>query len=278
MKVPALKVVLLTSLVMWAGISQAASVISCASQSAKILAKGDKLTLDHGDAPDAYGEACHDSPYWQRLGTQWDSETSAANSDPTDDGVLWQTLQSDGTWSDYSNTASIEQGATVRFQFSFTRNVKGTGHTYDQLKAWVDWNQDFDWSDSGELLKEYTWQKNMDSEGNLDGSDVYNNLGGYYNSDDLHGFFYQELTIPLDAVLGDTWMRARVACSESIQNNGYGVLSPTGYLFQGEVEDYLLTITKKTTPSTEVPEPSILAAMLSGLILIGFRRKSVKKS
>ncbi|MBD1390872.1 hypothetical protein IC617_15675 [Neiella sp. HB171785] len=282
MKLLAVKITLLTSLALMSGLSYAGSVISCSSKS---------INLDYGNAS-GYAQACHETPTWQRLGSSWDSEAANTNGDATDsDGVKWRIKQSDGSWSDYSNTATLEQGDTVEFQFSFTRSTTGYAHNYDQLKAWVDWDQDFKFEGrkKGELLTKVTWDKNRDSEGNIDGGgdpnrslgwiDSTNHSLGYVkNSADTHGFFYQTITIPMDAMIGDTWMRVRVACSESIVNNGGGVLRPKGYLYQGEVEDYLLTIAKKTT-ITKVSEPSAIALMMAGFLLMVARaRKKARVS
>ncbi|GGA85704.1 hypothetical protein GCM10011369_29680 [Neiella marina] len=276
MKSLAVKITLLTGLALLSGMSYAGSVVSCSSKAAN--------TLDYGNAGAGYAQACHDNPTWQRLGSSWDSEAVNSGDDATDsDGVMWRVQQADGSWSDYSNTAELQQGDTVEFQFSFTRSTTGNAHDYDQLKAWIDWDQDAAWQLDGELLTEVTWDKNRDSEGNIDGGGTENRslgwidpsnqaLGYVRNSDDTHGFFYQTITIPMDAMIGDTWMRVRVACSESIHRDGSGVMKPEGYLYQGEVEDYLLTIAKKTT-ITKVSEPSAIALMMAGFLLMVARAR-----
>ena len=278
MKMLIIRMLLLTSLALCAGLSHASSVVSCA-------AKVDH-SLDYGDAPTGYGEACHDTPQWQRLGTEWDSESASANSDSEDDGVVWKIKQEDGSWSDWSNSAELQQGDTVKFRFNFTRSTTGQEHTYDQLKAWVDLNGDNSWTDQGigqggELIKKVTWQKDEEYV-KVDGkkrfqldatpSTNWNTMGQYYNSNDIQAYFFKKMTIPMDSVIGDTWMRVRVACSESIDKYGAGVLHATGYYNQGEVEDYLLTI-KAAAKKVPVPEPSTFAVVMAGLFALMMRRK-----
>ena len=94
-----------------------------------------------------------------------------------------------------------------------------------------------------------------------------------YNSNITFANFYKKLTIPLDAMLGDTWMRVRLVCENSIsQYSANQILDATGYQHQGEVEDYKLTIVAKTAT---VPEPATLFMFALGIFALGAKRKKL---
>ncbi|WP_440876467.1 PEP-CTERM sorting domain-containing protein [Thalassotalea sp. PLHSN55] len=252
-----------------------ASVTSCASKSGN--------SLDYGDAPSDYGQACHDTNRWQQLGDSWDTESAGAaasvgHDDGTDDGVVWKTSSDGGaTWSSYSSDNVITQGDKVKFKFTMNRSTNGN-HEYDALRAWVDWDQSNSW-DKDEKLKTVKWYKNIDADGNLDtSSNQSNSATGMNNSADTTDVFYKTLNIADDATTGDFWMRVRVVCSESIENWGGGKLLPTGYLYQGEVEDYQLNIVSKSVkPVVGVPEPSTLFIFALGLIGFGVQQRRNQK-
>ncbi len=253
----------------FSGLSQAGTVISCIDKSSA------SSQYDYGDAPSSYGSACHDTDRWQKLGNTWDTD-SAINSEgsdnATDDGVKWKTSSDGGnTWSSWSSNGALKQGDKVKFKFSVNRSNDGN-HQYDELKSWIDWNQDFNWSNTDEVIKMKRWYKNETKKGELDtSSSNFNNDLGTYNSNITFAKFYRTMTIPLDAVLGDTWMRVRVVCENSIsQYSANQVLDATGYQHQGEVEDYKLTIVAKTA---SVPEPSTLFIFALGLFALGVKRK-----
>lgn len=275
----------------------------------RVLDNQGNVVTDTYDGSYNYGKATHKNPTWQRLGTEWDSEWRHKNKD-TDDGVTWSVKQDNGSWSAFSNTEEFEAGDEVQFNFDMTRSIAGDNHYYDQLKAWVDWDQDGQWSEDEELISEI-WYKWHDATDEIDAtpstdqnsmltglvndasayrqsvytelstSDISSELANneiIYNSNDLSRTYSVTTTIPTDAALGDIWLRARVSCSESIYSDGNGnhTLDPTGYYFQGEVEDYLLTINKSEKPPTDIPEPATLGILLSGLGLIAFRQRKQK--
>lgn len=262
----------------FSGFSQAGTVISCVDKSNAHKMNGYSSNYDYGDAPSSYGVACHDTDRWQNLGNDWDvdSATNVVDSDnTTDDGVSWRTSSDGGnTWSDWSSDQVLRQGDQVEFKFEVTRSNDG-GHEYDELKAWVDWNQDSNWDNASEVVEQEVWNKNEAPDGTLDTSSPhYNGDLGTNNSNITFATFYETLNIPLDAVLGDTWMRARVVCENSLSQYSVNhVLDATGYQHQGEVEDYKLTVVAK---AVSVPEPSTL--FIFALSLIGLavkRRKSI---
>ncbi len=255
------------------GFSHISQAASCNSMSG--------YSLDYGDAPSSYGTACHDTDRWQKLGTDWDTESASSaaileHDNGTDDGVVWKTSSDNGvTWTAFSSDGEIKQGDIVKFKFTMTRSVDGN-HAYDALKVWFDWNDDGTFNERGkEVIKDTKWYKNVDAKGNENSdSNEYNKALEVNNNTDTVDTFTKKITIPDDMIAGDYWLRARVVCSESIENWGNGKLLSSGYLYQGEVEDYQLNIVaKKLEKPTEVPEPSTLMIFALGLIGLGLKRR-----
>nr|NQU89768.1 S8 family serine peptidase [Bacteroidota bacterium] len=117
---------------------------------------------------------------------------------------------------DISNTSGYGPGGYADYTGLVTEMEKGSnynltliiGNPYpgDDAQAWVDWNQDGDFDDSGE--------------GFLLGSGV--------------GPYFKTITVPQDAVSGYTTMRVRLV--------DYGALSPCGNTDYGETEDYTIRV------------------------------------
>jgi len=152
---------------------------------------------DYGDAPSSYGSVSHNIDFQNYLGAAIDGEdahlvSSAANGDDNDgvddeDGVLFP--------------AEIIRGATINIPVT----VRGLGY----LSAWIDWNGNGSFEDSGER--------------------VADNVGRGAGTVDL------SIDVPEDAViLAPTFARFRL--------NGNLLTSSTGSTEGGEVEDYQLTI------------------------------------
>lgn len=295
-----------------ANASFAGSYVSCSEKSHRNMDFSDSGTNSNNLS---YSSACHDTDQWQGLGDSWISKrlgdstytegstpdswdtedvsnpnAPAANHDNnTDDGVLWRTSTDPSNWtSNFGTTATLTQGEYVQFQFLFSRSVDGN-HLFDELKVWLDWNQDGHWDNTAqndEIITNVRWDK----DDNVDGSSVGNRSQSYCydngltwnndtdtcNSDDDFKLFTAQVQVPLDAQLGDTWLRARVTCENSLSfyDNNW-IMSPYGYLHQGEVEDYMVTIAeKKEEPPVNVSEPSSLLIMSPALLfLAGIRRK-----
>lgn len=257
--------------------------------------------MDYSDAPSSFGTACHDTDEWQRLGYSWDSESSPQPNDSSDDGVTWRTSSDDGvTWSAWSASGQLTQGDKVEFKFEVSRSQTGT-HEFDELKSWVDWNQSLNWDNSEVLIRE-RWSLDENKFGDVAGNvlyDQYNNdltnkareelktdLGRnsltdaelqateVYNNAALSRTYIAAYQIPTDSVLGDIWLRARIVCENSLHEYSDNmVLEANGWHHQGEVEDYKLTIVKKTV--VEVPEPTSLVLFAAGLFAIASRRKKL---
>ena len=203
---------------------------------------------EYGDAID-YGVATHTTGEWQRLGVLWDNEDEQLTDDLSDDGVSWST--------DGGSTfgGDLIRGEEVTFYFDMRRAPYGR-HDDDQIKVWVDWNGDLQFDNSTgsiEMILYDKWDKGITQiadniwkdNNNKDSSYVYD-----YPTNPpaiLQKTFTAKFDVPDDAVLGTTWLRARVSCDHLLLD------SPYGEYWQGEVEDYELNV---------VPVPS-------GIILAG---------
>lgn len=291
-----------TSIVLlgFSNLSFATKVVECSTRT---------NSVDYGNATGQAASACHDTPYWQRLGKTWNADTTKADETnlSTNDGVSWVTSADGGaTWVD---NGVLTSGGLVKFQFDVTRATTGN-HKYDLLKSWVDWNQDGSWDESEDIITK-KWWKNENSEGvattnsvggtldaNWDlttwedlGTEGSNNRNNnqwksqwnsgngrwekkIYNSNDTDATFLSDIiTIPVLDTLKDIWMRARVVCENSLERYADGMnLIATGYQDQGEVEDYKLTVAK-AGDSVDVPEPSTLFIFSIGLLALAARRK-----
>jgi hypothetical protein len=255
-------------------------------------------SYDYGDAT-GYSEACHATNNWQQLGVVgngedlrgdnagtspdggWTTETTQNSVDVGDNGVSWRVQNADGSWTAFGNEA-LTAGANVEFQFVVTRSNQGN-HEFDQLKAWGDWNDNGVFDDSEEIVDQ-KWYKVADS---FAAGNVLGNESGGFNNDPLvrngsanntirnSGITSEILIvstqIPVDAVISDTWIRARIICENSLTHadRDNNVFLATGYYHQGEVEDYKVAV-------TSVPEPTTLFVFGSALIGLVLSRKKSK--
>jgi hypothetical protein len=218
----------------------------------------------------------------------WNSADSQSNDtnnngeDSGDNGVSWRVADANGDFLGAYGQPELTQGQAVQFQFTVTRSDEGK-HQFDELKVWVDWNgqdgfnNDAINSSDSEILYNVRWNKEEDKNDRRKGDAGYsgdavdfNNDVGAYNNIDTYRSYTLETTIPMDAIVGETWMRARIVCENSLTNYSDNMnLISTGYQDQGEVEDYKLTI-------NQVPEPTTILVFGSALIGLVLSRKKTK--
>ncbi|GAA4895471.1 zinc-dependent metalloprotease family protein [Flaviramulus aquimarinus] len=123
--------------------------------------------------------------------------------------------QASGKPSGFSDYTSSPTNVNRNSAYNLTVNVNTDGDFTTNTKVWVDWNQNCSFDDVGE---EYDLG---------DATDVLN--GSTFNSP-------FSITIPVDAVLGNTVMRV----STKYKDDGLPAFCESG--FDGEVEDYTLNI------------------------------------
>lgn len=210
--------------------------------------------FDYSDAP-GYGDAWHQTDQWQKLGdanvskgyyllddaAAWDKEGQPKDVDTSDDGVWWRTDESE----DWGHEA-VDAGDTILIRI-LAWSAGAGNHPFDRVNAWVDLDQDKIFNNdglisenNGELLVTKDINKypaGTDPSALEDGDETYqigtlendpwqgNKYDQNYFYDDFVTEIIVELTIP-EYVKEDLWLRARIACSESVQNNGGGTLSP----------------------------------------------------
>ena len=169
---------------------------------------------DFGDAPISYGNVSH---------TVADSPTLYLGTMPPDkDAKDLSSINADG---DNNNGTDDEDGITppaLAWVSGSTEKVSVDIHGKGFLNAWIDWNLDGDFDDSGEQIS----NEMVVSTGTT-------NLS---------------IAIPVSALSGNLPARFRL-CSISGNCN-----TPTGQAIDGEVEDYLISITSCTALTGDVSE------------------------
>lgn len=157
-------------------------------------------TNDFGDAPASYGSADHVMDGRRYLGGEPDGEASQQYSDEANGDDLNGHDDEDGI-----TIPDLVQGrkATIRYA------VVTPPLTTVYFSAWIDWNGDGDFIDSGERVA----------------NNVSRSLSNTYNLD---------ITVPADAI-GSRPTFARFRLGPRISN-------PTGTASSGEVEDYVIKI------------------------------------
>jgi hypothetical protein len=234
---------------------------------------------DYSDAPASYGVACHDTNRWQQFGDaeaslpgdyiniddfnnpEWSAESAPLAIDSGDGGVSWATSNDGVNWGPFGRSDDLVRGEFVKFKVDIQRSDEGN-HQFDEYKLWLDWFGAGSFDDS-DVVMNGRWFKDQDTQSN-----VYNGVRthNYFNHDlntfnspeQFGSFFSQMIQVPLTAMLGEVWMRARVTCENSFNHWNQFALHATGYYHQGEVEDYALRIVQHVS-----------APMGAGLLAIG---------
>ncbi len=165
-------------------------------------------SLDFGDAPTAAQSGFANS-YPVTLGQDGARHSAGALVlgdliDVERDGQ--PTTDAGGDGADEDGVAFVT--SVVVSQVSTTSSLKVSSSLSGKLDAWIDFNRDGDWDDSGEQI--------------LLGVNV------------VAGENVLSLSVPANASVGDTGIRLRLSSA--------GGLAPTGAAADGEVEDYLVTL------------------------------------
>ncbi len=209
---------------------------------------------------DGYGTATHNNATWQRLG---DSNT-------IDDGVSWS---NDGINFGHGD---VFVGETITFRFDLWTAGFGN-HTYDQIKTWVDFDQDKSFENDEVLFSEQQFKVAVDpnnDERALNPGDPgywnisYRNDGNQANQNYWNGIaaknthYFKEIAID-GSMVGGLWLRTRVQCNHV----EWDQMTPYDNLAQGEVEDWFVNV-------NPVPEPTTMLLLGMGLLgLAGANRK-----
>ncbi len=176
---------------------------------------------DFGDAADGYpvllaDDGARHTGEGPTLGTARDEEADGVESANADGDDLAGTDDEDGVTFGGAIVVSTASAGTG----SVDVNLQNADGTSNRLDAWIDWNRDGDWGDSGEqILTDFDL-------GTTNGMQAIN------------------FTIPQkvgdNVVVGTSFARFRLSTA--------GNLAVTGAATDGEVEDYAVTISTDATP------------------------------
>lgn len=217
--------------------------------------------------PSSYGSATHNSPHWQTL-------ADPANNDNY--GVTWS-VDNGLTW----GRDDVTVGQTLQFRFNMFKPNVGT-HYADHVAAWVDWGQDGAFDHTADQIV-YGEHVIATAKGQVNTA-VESALGTWRTPDTPNITFYSSAFAVDDSHVGDLWLRAQVTCSHSLTKAAgvrnhwdaqwhpnytgdyQNLFGPTGHYYQGETEEWKITV-------TSVPEPSTIALLALGMLGLVVTRK-----
>lgn len=128
--------------------------------------------------------------------------------------ILNEINNSSETTNTYTNFKSIHTDLPRDSTFDLSVNITSAARAMD-TKAWIDWNQD----------------------GVFDSNESYN-LGSLANGVNVSSGVVASVTVPADAILGETVMRVRSAYLNAV----FQTLEPCGIMYNGETEDYIINV------------------------------------
>lgn len=218
--------------------------------------------------PLSYGQTSHSQPHWQTL------------EDPTNGtsyGVSWSI---DG--GAFGNDTALTVGQSVQFRFNMHKRNVGT-HYADLLGAWVDWGQDGKFNHAVDQIVYH--EHILAPQQGVVNTAYESSLGSWEKPDTPDITVFSNTFLLGDEHVGDLWLRAVVTCTHSVtKKKGYGwnaqwsdqfkdnyqrYYKPRGYYYQGETEEWKISV-------AQVPEPGTLALLglgIAGLIVV---RKNAK--
>ena len=131
------------------------------------------------------------------------------------------TTSSEG-YTDYTNTQSTN--VNINSTYSLNTNINTNGNYTSSVMAWIDWNQNGNFTDSGEEYQLGT---------------ITNNTNGIPSASPL------SITVPSGATIGNTRMRIIANSDNTVAGNATACENFT----YGEVEDYTIKVIDACTPT-----------------------------
>ena len=133
----------------------------------------------------------------------------------------------------YGNYTNVSASVSINTSYNLSVTIHKFGHDY--VTAWIDWNQDEDFNDTGEEFV-------VVADTETDGPHIV------------------PIAVPEGATIGTTRMRVSLKCSNAPPSYGY-----FGF---GEVEDYSVQVSGPAPPIPELPTAALFSIGL--LLLVGY--------
>ena len=152
-----------------------------------------------------------------------------------DPAFLSEWYGADGSLADGLTFSPFTTGQTATLDLSVSLNNFFDAGSFEWASIWIDWDHSFTFDDN-ELVLDYN----------------------DYWFDNGTTSFQTSFVVPNTAILGETWMRARLTAD--------GDLAATGDYFTGEVEDYRVSVSEGVEA---IPEPATMSLFGIGLLVSG---------